>query len=314
MEIMWTEKYRPKKLDDIIDHEEIKSRLKGFVRSKALPHLLFAGPPGTGKTSAVIALANEIFGKESLRNNLLELNASDDRGIDTIRNQVKEFAMTLPSGNAPFKIIVLDEADSLTAPAQQALRRTMERFADTSRFVLLCNYPGKIIEPIQSRCAFFRFSPIPKESIKVKLMEIADKEKVDYDQEGLETLIQVSNGDMRKALNIMQATAAYGKGISKETVYATIGGIDPQEIRALIEKSKQNFSDLLKSLQDLIYVKGVAGEDIIRMLFQNLDKLEITEEEKTEFVNLLAEADFRLTEGATPDIQLAMVFAKLASY
>ena len=156
-DMMWIEKYRPKTIDEIIGQDETKTRLKGFVESKSLPHLLFAGPPGTGKTSTVITLATEIFGEGNISGNLLELNASDDRGIDIIRNEVKDFAKTLPI-DAPFKIISLDEADALTSAAQHALRRTMEKYVSSSRFVLLCNYPGKIIEPIQSRCAFFRFA------------------------------------------------------------------------------------------------------------------------------------------------------------
>ncbi len=314
MEIMWTEKYRPKKLSDIINHEEIKQRLQGFVKSKNLPHLLFAGPPGTGKTSAGLALANEIFGESSIRNNLLELNASDDRGIDTIRNQVKEFARTLPSGGASFKIIMLDEADSLTPAAQQALRRTMERYAETSRFILLCNYPGKIIEPIQSRCAFFRFTPIPETAIKEKLIEIAKHEKVDYSEDGLKTLIAVSNGDMRKALNIMQATVAYGEKITKQTVYATVGTIDPKEIADLVNQSKSSFPDALKTLQDLIYVRGVSGEDILRLIFNFIDDLNLDNEVRIELIELLAEVDFRLTEGTSPDIQIGMVLAKIAQF
>ncbi len=312
MDIMWTEKYRPVKLDEIIDHDEIKKRLKGFVQSGNLPHLLFAGPPGTGKTSAGMALANEIFGKDSLRNNLLELNASDDRGIDTIRNQVKDFAMTLPSGDAKFKIIMLDEADSLTPAAQQALRRTMERFAVTSRFILLCNYPGKIIEPIQSRCAFFRFSPIPQKEIKKKLIEIAQNENVSYTDEGLSTLIQESNGDMRKALNIMQATVSYGGKITKSAVFSTIGTVDTEEIKKLIDTSKHNFSQAMKSLQDLLFVKGIAGNEILRRIFQFIDSLELNEENKIKLIEILAEVDYRLTEGTSPDIQIGMLLAKLS--
>ncbi len=314
MEIMWTEKYRPKKLSDIIDHEEIKQRLQGFVNSKNLPHLLFAGPPGTGKTSAGLALANEIFGETSIRNNLLELNASDDRGIDTIRNQVKEFARTLPSGSASFKIIMLDEADSLTPAAQQALRRTMERYAETSRFILLCNYPGKIIEPIQSRCAFFRFTPIPKNAIKAQLIAIANQENAEYTEEGLETLIAVSNGDMRKALNIMQATVAYGEKITKQAVYATVGTIDPKEIADLINQSKTSFSSALKTLQDLIYVRGVSGEDILRLMFNFIEDINLSNEVRIRLIELLAEVDFRLTEGSSPDIQIGMVLAKISQF
>jgi replication factor C small subunit len=311
-DLMWVEKYRPKKIDDIIGQNETKSRLKGFVDSKSLPHLLFAGPPGTGKTSAVIALAVEVFGQSGLRGNLLELNASDERGIDVIRHTVKDFARTLPSDNAPFKIISLDEADALTSAAQHALRRTMERYVSTSRFVLLCNYPGKIIEPIQSRCAFFRFSRLSSEEILQRLDEIVIKENVDINKSGLEMIIKVSEGDLRKAINVLQATAAIGKKITKAEVLDTIGGIDPKEIVKLVKLARdQDFDTARKRLQELIFVKGISGSDIIREINKELPNMNLNKESQLQLIKVLAEADFRLTEGASPDIQLASVIAHI---
>ncbi len=309
---MWIEKYRPKILDDIIGQDEIKERLKGFIRTKSLPHLLFAGPPGTGKTSAVLALAAEIFESENIRNNLLELNASDERGIDTIRQTVKDFAMTLPAGGAPFKIIVLDEADALTSQAQQALRRTMEKFVDTSRFVLLCNYPGKIIEPIQSRCAFFKFSPIDPALSRKRIIEITKIEKLKFDEKGMDLVLEKSNGDMRKALNILQACYAMGKGVTEDTVLETVGGLASGEIKDLIEKTAKDFSTGLKLLQDLIYVRGIVGSDLIREIYTFIqENKQIQNSKKILLMEHLAEADFRLAEGASPDIQLAFVLAVL---
>lgn len=310
--MMWVEKYRPKNLDDIIGHEETKIRLKGFIENRSLPHLLFAGPPGTGKTSAVLALATEIFGNKGVRNNLLELNASDERGIDVIRHTVKDFARILPTDNAPFKIISLDEADALTSAAQQALRRTMEKYVSTSRFVLLCNYPGKIIEPIQSRCAYFRFNRLNDETITDRLTSIAIKEKLKTNKEGIKTIVRIAEGDMRKAINILQASAATGKLIDKKTVLNTVGGADPFEITRMLKMAMdQDFETAKKMLQELIFIRGISGSDILREINKELPNLTSNNEKLLKSIELLAEIDFRLTEGASPDIQISALLAHL---
>ncbi|MEL0164353.1 MAG: replication factor C small subunit [Candidatus Heimdallarchaeota archaeon] len=312
-DMMWIEKYRPKTIDEIIGQDETKTRLKGFVESKSLPHLLFAGPPGTGKTSTVITLATEIFGEGNISGNLLELNASDDRGIDIIRNEVKDFAKTLPI-DAPFKIISLDEADALTSAAQHALRRTMEKYVSSSRFVLLCNYPGKIIEPIQSRCAFFRFQRLGDDVIKEQMAYISKQENVDYTSKGLDMLVKVSNGDLRKAINVLQATAATGGKIEETSVLETVGGVDPNEIEKLLNAARnQEFDRAKGKLQDLIFVRGVAGSDIIREINSNITKMDFSDESKLKIIDRLAEVDFRLTEGASPDIQIAALLAHIGT-
>ncbi|NDB28043.1 replication factor C small subunit [archaeon] len=312
-DMMWIEKYRPKTIDEIIGQDETKTRLKGFVEAKSLPHLLFAGPPGTGKTSTVITLATEIFGEGNISGNLLELNASDDRGIDIIRNEVKDFAKTLPI-DAPFKIISLDEADALTSAAQHALRRTMEKYVSSSRFVLLCNYPGKIIEPIQSRCAFFRFQRLGDDVIKEQMEYISKQENVDYTSKGLDMLVKVSNGDLRKAINVLQATAATGGKIEETSVLETVGGVDPNEIEKLLNVARnQEFDRAKGKLQDLIFVRGVAGSDIIREINSNITKMDFSDESKLKIIDRLAEVDFRLTEGASPDIQIAALLAHIGT-
>ena len=181
---LWTEKYRPRKLDEIQDQVEIVSRLKEFVKNGTMPHCLFAGPPGTGKTTAALCLARDLFGTR-FQDVFMELNASDERGIDVVRTTVKEFARMASLSAVPFKILVLDEADNMTGDAQHALRRTMEKFTDTCRFILCCNYSGRIIEPIQSRCALFRFTPLPEEKIVGYLGHIAKEEGVKITPQGL---------------------------------------------------------------------------------------------------------------------------------
>ncbi len=311
--MMWTEKYRPKSIDEIVGHDDIKKRLKGFVESNTLPHLLFAGPPGTGKTTAVLALARDLFKNSSIEGNVLELNASDERGIDVIRNQVKSFARIMPMGDAPFKIISLDEADALTPAAQHALRRTMEKYVKTSRFILLCNYPGKIIEPIQSRCAFFRFSRLNDTVIKSRLKFIADSERVTINEEGINTIIDISEGDMRKAINILQAAAATGTKLTGKTILNTIGAVNSDEIKIILDLAiNKDYKSAKNKLQELLYIRGVSGDEIIRNILKELSKLSLPPSKEIKMIELLAEVDYRISEGASPDIQLFAVLARLS--
>ncbi|MFB6185478.1 MAG: replication factor C small subunit, partial [Halobacteriaceae archaeon] len=194
-EEIWIEKYRPQTLDDIAGHEHIVERLKSYVEKNELPHLLFAGEAGTGKTSAAMAIARELYGNE-WQENFLELNASDERGIDVVRERIKDFARSSFGGFA-YRIIFLDEADSLTSDAQSALRRTMEQFSNNVRFILSCNYSSQIIDPIQSRCAVFRFSPLSDEVIEEYIQMIADEEDITITDDGIDALVYAANGDMR---------------------------------------------------------------------------------------------------------------------
>ena len=310
--IMWTEKYRPKTLDKLKGHEDIVVRLKGFVERKNLPHLLFAGPPGTGKTTALLSLANDLYGSTNVSRNLLELNASDDRGIDAIRTKVKEFARTASYGDIPFKIICLDEADSLTSAAQHALRRTMERYVKTSRFALICNYSSKIIEPIQSRCAIFRFKPLDQESMKEYITFICDEEKLVYDKEGIDTVLYIAEGDLRKAINILQSTAASGKSIEKITVLQTVGHADPERIRDMLKQALSgDFNKSRDALQHLILEYGLSGNDVTHQIYREIPTLSIPDLQKLEITEFLAEVDFRISEGASGNIQLSAFLAKL---
>lgn len=312
-ELLWAEKYRPRSLDDIVNQEEIVTRLKKFVEEKNMPHLLFAGPPGTGKTTAAHALAHDLYG-ENYQQYLLELNASDERGIDVIRTKVKEFARSRVPGEIPFKIIILDEADNMTADAQQALRRLMEMYTGTTRFILIANYPSKIIEPIQSRCAFFRFTPLKKEDVVNRLKWIAEQENVAYDVEALEVIYEVSEGDMRRAINILQAASALGK-VTVEAVYKVIGLAHPREIREMINLALEGrFTEARDKLRQLMVEYGLSGIDIIKQVHREIfgSEIKLPEQLRVLIADYAGEIQFRLVEGADDEIQLNAFLARLA--
>ncbi len=312
-EILWVEKYRPRSLDEIVNQEEIVERLKQFVKEKNMPHLLFAGPPGTGKTTAAHALAHDLFG-ENYRQYMLELNASDERGINVIREKVKEFARSRTPPGIPFKIILLDEADNMTADAQQALRRLMELYTASTRFILIANYPSKIIDPIQSRCAFFRFTSLKKEDVVERLRFIAENENVNYDLEALETIYEISEGDMRKAINILQAASALEK-VTVEAVFKVVGMARPKEVREMIKAALGgDFTAAREMLRKLMIEYGLSGTDVVKQIHREIfsDELKIPEETRVLIADYLGEIHFRIVEGSDDDIQLSAFLAWLA--
>ncbi|MEM3793554.1 MAG: replication factor C small subunit [Candidatus Bathyarchaeia archaeon] len=311
--MMWTEKYRPRTLDEIRDQAEIVSRLKKFVEDRSMPHCLFAGPPGTGKTTAALCLAHDLFG-ERFMDLFMELNASDERGIDVIRTTVKEFARAATISDAPFKILVLDEADNMTSDAQQALRRTMERYTDTCRFILCCNYSSKIIEPIQSRCAIFRFSPVGEDEVKDFLGWIAKNEGVNITDGGLAAIARISEGDLRKAINLLQAASSLKDEIDEDSIYRLAGRIEPRYAKEILELAmKGNFSESRKRLRDLLLEKGLSPLDIIRQIHGEIFRSELQERDKLLLAEMLGEADFRISQGGDPEVQMSAFLAKLAS-
>lgn len=315
-ELPWVEKYRPKKVDEIVGQKHIVERLGNYVKTRAVPHLLFAGPAGCGKTTSAVALAKELYGS-SAENNFLELNASDERGIDVVRKTIKDFARML-AFNADFKIIFLDEADALTSEAQQALRRTMEKYTKTCRFILSANYSSKIIEPIQSRCVVFRFIPLKEHEIKERINEIAKIEKLGIDEKALDALVYVADGDLRKAINVLQGSAILGHKITEDTIYDVSSRAKPKEIKEMIAFAlNKEFENARKMLYELMYKHGMSGEDIIIQIYHetmNMDENILPSKSKIELVDVIGEYNFRLVEGANERIQLEALLAQFMKF
>ena len=307
---IWTEKYRPLQLKEIIGQAHIVERLESFVKNRSLPHCLFAGPAGCGKTTAALAIARELFGS-NWKSNFLELNASDERGIDTIRIKVKDFARTIAISG--FKLIYLDEADSLTKDAQHALRRTMERYSDTARFILACNYSSKIILPIQSRTAVFRFTPLTEAEITGFLTGVAEKEKLKIDESAYKSIVYISEGDMRKAINILQTASILKGTITEDVVYSVTSRADPGAVINMITTAMSgDFASARKQLITLLYERGLAGEDIIKEIHNQVFNLSVDDKKKVELLERVGEYEFRLTEGSNARIQLEALLAQVS--
>jgi len=309
---IWIEKYRPKEFNDLKGQSKIVKRIEAFIKQQNIPHLLFAGPSGVGKTTMALLIANKLF-KDNWKSNFLELNASDDRGIDVIRNQVKDFARTKAIGNVPFKIIYLDESDSLTKEAQQALRRTMENFSNSCRFILSCNYSSKIIDPLQSRCSVFRFKPLEKEDIKSIIEIVCKEEGLKISKDAIDSLYDISEGDCRKLENILQSCAVISKNIDNKTIYDIVSQARPNEIKeVLIIALNKDFVKARNKLLDTMLRYGLSGLDIVKQIQKEIWNLDISQTQKVELVDKCGEIEFRMVEGSDEFIQLEALLANFS--
>ena len=312
MNEIWTEKYRPKTLDEVVGQASVTDRLKGYVEAKNMPHLMFAGTPGTGKTTCALALARSMYG-DSWRGNFIELNASDDRGIDVVRGKIKDFARTAPIEGAEFKIIFLDESDALTNDAQGALRRTMEKYSKTCRFILSCNYSSKIIDPNQSRCAVFRFRPVSNTEIQKVVDRIAAEEKLDLGEGAVEALIYIARGDVRRAVNTLQTAASLGEQITPDTIAKVSGSANEDEITDILKSAMMGkFNDACNKLDNVMITYGLSGQDVIRQIHAEISKLGLPIESKVKLIDKTGEIEFRIIEGSNEKIQLEALLAYFA--
>uniref|UniRef100_A0A8C3C2Z3 Replication factor C subunit 5 n=1 Tax=Cairina moschata TaxID=8855 RepID=A0A8C3C2Z3_CAIMO len=258
------EKYRPRELSELVSHRDILSTIQRFISEDRLPHLLLYGPPGTGKTSTILACARQLYREREFSSMVLELNASDDRGIDIVRGPILSFASTRTIFKKGFKLVILDEADAMTQDAQNALRRVIEKFTENTRFCLICNYLSKIIPALQSRCTRFRFGPLTPELMVPRLQHVIQEEGVDVSEDGMKALVTLSSGDMRRALNILQSTAmAFGK-VTEENVYTCTGHPLKSDIANILDwMLNQDFSTAYRKITELKTLKGLALQDIL---------------------------------------------------
>lgn len=307
---MWVEKYRPKSFSEIKGQKDILAKIKAFVEQKNMPHLLFAGPAGVGKSTTALVIARELFG-EQWRENFLELNASDERGIDIVRTKVKDFARTKGLGNVPFKIIFLDECDALTKEAQQALRRTMENYTQNTRFILSANYSSKIIDPIQSRCTVFRFKPLEKDQLFMIFDKIAKTENLTIETTAKEALYVCSEGDCRRAENILQSCAAVAKKITEEEVFSLASVARPKEVAEFLLLAMENKFLLSRNkMLETMLKYGLSGLDIIKQIQKEVWNLPMEDRKKVELVDKCGEIEFRMVEGADEFLQLEALLAQ----
>jgi replication factor C small subunit len=306
---IWTEKYRPKTFEEVVGQQEIIKRIRSLVQSLNIPHLLFAGPAGIGKSTLALIIVKTLFG-QNWRTNYLELNASDERGIDVVRQKVKDFARTKALGQVPFKVIFLDEADALTKEAQQALRRTMENYSNTCRFIMSCNYSSRIIDPIQSRCVIFRFKLLEKKDISSVIQKIAQNESLALEEGIHETLYEAAEGDCRRAINLLQATSSISPNINSEMVNMIVAKAKPKDVKIVLDYALAgDFVSAREKLLDVMLKESISGTDIIKAIQKETWNLQIEPEIKVRLTEKTGEAEFRMTEGSDEFVQLQALLA-----
>jgi len=306
----WVEKYRPNALEELISHEDIISTIRTFISQDKLPHLLFYGPPGTGKTSTILACAKEIYPVKQFNSMVLELNASDDRGIGIVRGQILNFASTRTIFNSGYKLVILDEADAMTNDAQNALRRIIEKFTDNVRFCLIGNYLSKIIPALQSRCTRFRFGPLGADQILPRLEHVCKEEKVTITEDGKEALMTLSQGDMRKVINILQScNMAFGE-VTEDNVYTCTGHPLRSDITNIVNWSlNEDFSTAFKNIQEVKTLKGLSLQDILSEVHLYVHKLDLPAQVRIHLLVKMSELEARLMAGASEKIQLGSMLA-----
>ncbi|CAA7265133.1 unnamed protein product [Cyclocybe aegerita] len=300
----WVEKYRPVTLDDVVSHKDIITTIERFIEKNRLPHLLFYGPPGTGKTSTILAVARRIYGSD-YRKQILELNASDDRGIDVVREQVKQFAETRTLFSKGFKLIILDEADMMTQQAQAALRRVIEQYTKNVRFCIICNYVNKIAPAIQSRCTRFRFSPLPIAQVEKRLATVVESENVNLTSDGKKALLKLSKGDMRRALNVLQACHAAYDIVGETEVYNCTGNPHPSDVEAIINSMlSDEFTTSYQMITKLKTERGLALQDLLTGAYEYIETVELKPHARIYLLDHLAVTEHRLASGGSEKMQL----------
>ncbi|KAG5245953.1 replication factor [Salix suchowensis] len=310
----WVEKYRPKQVKDVAHQDEVVRVLTNTLETTNCPHMLFYGPPGTGKTTTALAIAHQLYGPELYKSRVLELNASDDRGINVVRTKIKDFAaVAVGSGQRqggypcpPYKIIILDEADSMTEDAQNALRRTMETYSKVTRFFFICNYISRIIEPLASRCAKFRFKPLPEEIMSNRILHICNEEGLTLDTESLSTLSSISQGDLRRAITYLQGAARlFGSSISSKDLISVSGAIPVEVTEAIISACKSGDFDLANKEVNNVIAEGYPVSQMLAQLFEKVVAVhDISDEQKARICKSLSTADKCLVDGADEYLQL----------
>lgn len=312
-ELPWIEKYRPSELAEVAGQTDVVRILSSFVAQKRMSHLIFAGPAGVGKTTCALILAREMLG-DDWRNNFLELNASDERGIDVVRTKIKTFCRSMVLGGSPFRIVFLDEVDNITSDSQHALRREMEQYTATSRFILSCNYSSKLIPPIQSRCVVLRFTPLKRDDLVSALRRIAKAEGREIDDAALDAIFYVSQGDMRQATNLLQAAHSFGEKITNDIIYKISGEANPGDIRHLLGLSLEgDFAKARDQLRAIMLEQGLSGVDLVSQMHREALHMEIEREKLADVLKLLAEYEFRLVEGSNDLLQCESLIAQICS-
>ncbi|CAI9741350.1 replication factor C subunit 5-like [Octopus vulgaris] len=304
----WIEKYRPQNLEELISHNDIVNTIKKFVSEDRLPHLLFYGPPGTGKTSTILAVAKQIYSPKEFNSMVLELNASDDRGIGIVRENILSFASTRTIFKSGFKLVILDEADAMTRDAQNALRRVIEKFTENTRFCIICNYLSKIIPALQSRCTRFRFAPLSTDQMLPRLEHVIKQEGVNVTQDGMKAIVTLACGDMRRSLNILQSASMAFDEVTEDNVYLCVGHPLRKDIENIVQwLLNSSFTEAYKNILQLKSAKGLALQDILTEVHVYVHRIDFPVKIRIHLLDKMAETEYRLMSGTNERIQLGSV-------